>query len=144
MKIYTKFLLILVVVNSSCIANALTIDIVYSSNNCTYEEETITLIDQEQLNTIVSYGNRMIIPPISTPIIDNVNKNIVLVAMGKNTSFSNTITITDNNIEIVGDKAILPIKFIKPVTKITAQAINSPCIVAQIEKGYYTSVDIIR
>ncbi len=136
------FIIITFGLGSSCIANIVSTDIIYSSNNCSYEKQNINLINQDELNSIFAYGNRLVIPPISAPIIDD-NSNIALIAMGSVKSLGYNIELLDMDSQIIGQTLFLPIKFNTPEKyDFQGQILISPCIVIRLDKGNYDSIAV--
>ncbi len=136
------FIVIIFGLGSSCIANIVNTDVVYTSNNCSYQNQQIELISQDELNDIFAYGNKLVIPPISAPIIDS-NSNIALIAMGSVKSLGYNIELLDINSQIMEQTLILPIKFNTPGRyELQGQILVSPCVVIKIDKGNYNSIAI--
>jgi len=126
------------------------IETLYASQQCgrSQTSPSVTWIDNaRQLETILKRirGTTSGGKPLSLPEPGFQHEIVLLIEMGQRPTLGYQITLTGtDNLHITRNQAHLKLNWIQPpADAMVAQMISSPCLLLKLERGNYTSVQIL-
>lgn len=131
--------------SSACSHQQLSMQSVYSSNDCAISEQTIKLIhNQQELTRLLKSPAQyldLVGEATKIPVIDFDKQQLILVAMGQKPSSGYSILWQNKQATIKHNKLYLPVELLTPATNsLQAQVVTSPCQIFAIPKAEFDGI----